>query len=129
MRDDTIRISPDRFPDALKAILKEYTAEVERAVEKAIREYVDQDLIPELRRRSPRRAGDDPHYADGWASKKDGMTRIVYNSIKPWLTHLLEYGHVDHDTGMLVAKRPHMRAAYEATIDKLQARIIAGLKS
>ncbi len=126
-REESIKVSPENLGATIREMLADVQKEVERAVEKAIKAYVDEDLIPELQRRSPRRATGTEHYADGWTSRKEGLYRIVHNSMKPWLTHLLEFGHIDHDTGVLVAKYPHIRAAYEATINKLEARVLAAL--
>lgn len=73
-----------------------------------------------LREVSPRRTG---KYASGWKSKTvdeglDTLTATVYNTTKPSLSHLLEFGHglvyMGHPTGKRVPPYPHMDKGYDA---------------
>lgn len=123
-----IYTSIDGFNSAIKEIMTEFQRDVERAVKRGIKKYVDTDLIPEIQRRAPQRNGAGKRYADGWTSSAEGLVRIVYNSLKPQLTHLLENGHIDFNTGERVGKRSHIRAAYESTYHLLEQRILAELK-
>ena len=55
------------------------------------------ELRKELRANSPKKTG---HYKGGWqqkvqmSSRVGGGTLTIYNGSRPWLTHLLEHGHV-----------------------------------
>ena len=71
--------------------------------------------VKELKETSPVRTG---QYASGWTSKmeegEDGTASvIVYNSKKPWLTHLLENGHLIKKTGGRTKAFPHIYPAQE----------------
>lgn len=81
--------------DELGRILDEYMDDVEETASKVINQ-VAKEATQKLRDASPY----DPknhgqHYRDGWKVKKGKkLDAVVYNATKPWLTHLLENGHV-----------------------------------
>ena len=71
--------------------------------------------VKELKETSPKLTGE---YASGWTSKMEegeGGTAgvIVYNAKKPWLTHLLENGHLIKKTGGRTKAIPHIYPAQE----------------
>ena len=67
-----------------------------------------------LRQLSPKATGE---YSKGWriktAQRNHETVRVIYNSKKPWLTYILEYG-----TGHQRAK-PHIRQAIVETMDEI----------
>lgn len=71
-------------------ILDEYEKLADDVIEKAAMKTA-RDAVSKLKNASPRKTGD---YASGWASRKMGKGRVVYNRKAPGLTHLLEKGHV-----------------------------------
>lgn len=71
-------------------ILDEYERVPEEAIEKASQKSA-RNAVQKLKNTSPRKTGE---YGSGWASKKSGLGRVVYNKKAPALTHLLENGHV-----------------------------------
>ena len=90
-------IKPDELEETFSLILDDFKKEVDKKNEKAVRK-VGKDTADELKQTSPKRSGSYQHYADGWKSRveKDGLGSTisrVYNSTKPSLTHLLEFGH------------------------------------
>lgn len=82
--------------DELGRILDEYMDDVEETANKVINQ-VAREAAQKLKDTSPR---DDTgkyagKYAEGWTLKRGKkLNAVVYNATKPWLTHLLENGHV-----------------------------------
>ncbi len=90
-------IKPEQLEETFSMILDDFKKEVDKDSEKAVRK-VGKETAEELKTTSPKRGGDGRHYADGWKSRveKDGYggtVSRVYNTTKPSLTHLLEFGH------------------------------------
>lgn len=80
----------------LRDVVEEYGEEVREDVTKALTEIAP-DIVAQVKNKSPV-GNDTEHYADGWTvqqtTDKLGTTKVtVYNSTKPTLTHLLEFGH------------------------------------
>ena len=81
--------------DELGRILDEYMDDVEETATKVINQ-VAREAAQKLKDESPY----DPknngkHYRDGWTVRRGKkLDAVVYNATKPWLTHLLENGHV-----------------------------------
>jgi len=86
-------------------------ASVRSSMTKVIKKAAKQG-ISELKQTSPKLTGD---YAGGWTSRledgDDGVGVIIYNSKKPWLTHLLEHGHLIKKTGGRTRAFPHIAPA------------------
>lgn len=94
---DSLTITPDQLESAFSEILDNFKKEVDKDSSKAVRK-VGKATAEELKRSSPRSGRADVHYADGWKSTLEqdgygGAIAHVYNSTKPSLTHLLEFGH------------------------------------
>lgn len=94
--------------------------EVRKHVQKAGKAASD-----ELKEVSPKLTGE---YAAGWRYKTedeglDTFSATVYNSAKPWLVHLLEYGHglvyFGNPTGKFVPPKPHLDKGYQAGAKEL----------
>lgn len=83
----------------IEKCLKEYTGEVETALEETKKELAS-TAVKELKTKSPRDTGE---YAKSWTKKKRGKKIIVHNKIYQ-LTHLLEKGHAKVNGGRVEAK-------------------------
>jgi len=121
-------VSIDNLAAEITLAVKEYTEDVSAAIEREVDESSNR-LVKEIRARSPRRTGE---YAKGWARKKmggDGEIRyVVYNRKKPWLAHLLEFGHAKRGGGR-VAERPHIRPPADKEIEAFQNRVRAIIRN
>ena len=78
----------------LDTILREFMEEMGEDTESVFK-TVGKDTVTLLKRTSPKKKG---KYSSGWASKVTGhglkAELVIYNRLKPGLTHLLENGHV-----------------------------------
>lgn len=68
------------------------------------------EVVKRTKEKSPVKTG---VYKKGWASRKaparvGAYGKVVYNSKKPGLTHLLENGHYDRKHGIKVNPIPHI---------------------
>jgi len=121
-------INIDNLAAEITLAVKEYTEDVSAAIEREA-DQSSQRLVKEIRARSPRRTGE---YAKGWARKKmggDGEIRyVVYNRAKPWITHLLEFGHAKRGGGR-VEGRPHIRPTADREIEAFQNRVRAIIRN
>ena len=81
--------------EELGRILDEYMDDVEETASKVINQ-VAREAAQKLKDASPYdKKNNGKHYRDGWKVKKGKkLDAVVYNATKPWLTHLLENGHV-----------------------------------
>ncbi|PEC62951.1 HK97 gp10 family phage protein [Bacillus toyonensis] len=98
--------------------LQRYANLVEEDIEDA-KEEVATNLVNELKQKSPKKTG---KYGKGWRKKNDGSAIIVYNALKPQLTHLLEKGHAKANGGRVAAK-VHIAPAEEKAINELIERV------
>ncbi|MGQ8826968.1 HK97 gp10 family phage protein [Bacillus sp. NA_146.1] len=98
--------------------LKRYSNVVEEDLEKA-EEVVANNLVNGLKERSPKKTG---KYRKGWRKKKEGKSTIVYNALKPQLTHLLEKGHAKASGGRVPAK-VHIAPEEEKAINDYLERV------
>ncbi len=100
-------------------ILKDYTIEVERTLEKEAARIAT-ETAKELRSTSPKKTGE---YAKGWTKKKTPEGQVVYNKNKPSLTHLLENGHAKVGGGR-VAGKPHIEPAEKRAMQDFENSVI-----
>ena len=118
----------DDFAAEITRAVREYTEDVSAAIEQEA-DQTSQRLVKEIRAKSPRRTGE---YAKGWARKKQGrdgeIRYVVYNRKKPWLAHLLEFGHAKRGGGR-VAERPHIRPTADKEIEAFQNRVRAIIRN
>ena len=95
--------------------LTDYTEEVAQEIEAAADRRA-KEAVKTPKQTPPRSKESHPHYADGWAIKKQksgGKLEItIYNRRKPHLTHLLEYGHLKKG-GTRVKGIPHIEPVQE----------------
>lgn len=94
-----IQIKPSDFKDELDRILREYGDDCTDKMDEVLPE-VAKEAASKLRSKSKalfKKGNSKKHYASGWRRKvtKNGnhIEVEVYNSSKPYLTHLLENGH------------------------------------
>ncbi|MGH1014827.1 HK97 gp10 family phage protein [Bacillus mycoides] len=100
------------FAGEIARELQRYANLVEEDME-AAKEQVANDLVEELKQKSPKDTG---KYAKGWRKKKDGDAIVVHNALKPQVTHLLENGHAKAGGGRAPAQ-VHIRPAEEKAIN------------
>ncbi|MEX0375689.1 HK97 gp10 family phage protein [Bacillus sp. S4] len=100
------------FASEIARELQRYANLVEEDME-AAKEKVADDLVEELKQKSPKDTG---KYAKGWRKKKDGDAIVVHNALKPQVTHLLENGHAKAGGGRVQAQ-VHIRPAEEKAIN------------
>ena len=126
-------------------MIKVEVDDVDRVISKAIRQGLSQirqdedkqlnllseELASNLRLASPKSSGRSRHYANGWRKRIDKIAGydvyVVYNKIKPRLTHILERGTMSRKTlkgynrgsGPAI---PHIRKETEKIFEKLKRR-------
>lgn len=120
----------------LKDMLEEYGQEVREEVSEVL-DDMGPDIAKKVASKSPV-GGDTEHYKDGWTYevKTDvyGQAKAtIYNSTKPTLTHLLEFGHRGYplkNGGRTpdVKGIPHIKPAQEWAEDEAVKRIERKLK-
>ncbi|WP_242144935.1 MULTISPECIES: HK97 gp10 family phage protein [unclassified Bacillus cereus group] len=106
------------FASELARELQRYANTVEEDLIESQEDLAD-EAINKLRQDSPKDTG---KYSKGWRKKKDGKSIILYNALKPQLTHVLEKGHAKANGGRVPAK-VHIRPVEEYVINELPKRI------
>lgn len=115
-------IRPDELAIAITAELSAYEQEVTDQIKEDVKQ-VAAECVKEIKAKAPRKTG---KYRRGWKSKVafESPTDIrveVYNSTKPQLTHLLEFGHAKVNGGR-VEGFPHIYPAEQAARKKLESK-------
>lgn len=104
---------------AVMEILEEYGDAATEAIRSAA-PPVAREARKSLRGSSPV-GGGSRHYAQGWAVQsqdtRHGISVVVYNRVKPGLTHLLEFGHALRSGGRTRAF-PHIAPVNDAAQTK-----------
>lgn len=116
-----------QMASAIAELLEEYstlaTDEMKKSVKKAAK-----TVKSEISANAPVRTG---QYAGSWSTKntKESSTalEVTVYSRKPGLPHLLEHGHAKRGGGR-VAGRPHIAAAEQTGIEKLESEIERALQ-
>ena len=127
MASNKVRI--DSMAAAIMEGLQEYadlaTDDVKKAVKKA-----GTEVRKQISETAPQKSG---KYAKSWTVKTTKETSnaleeiTVYSPTRYMLAHLLEHGHAKRGGGR-VSARPHIAAAEEAGIKKLEEEIERSLK-
>ena len=117
------RVSIDDLADAIMHELQVYSDEVAEEIKDGVRQ-VAKDCAKEIKDKSPINSGD---YKKGWKTKvafenREVIRVTVYNSKKPQITHLLEYGHASRNGGR-VEGHAHIRPA-ELQAEKALMKVI-----
>jgi hypothetical protein len=105
-------ISIDQLAREITNAVREYTEDVEKAVEKKV-DAVANQVLKETKSLAPKRTGE---YANTFVKTKEGgygeHRRIIWNKKHYRRVHLLEFGHAKVNGGRVPAY-PHLRPAYE----------------
>ena len=123
-----VHTTPDRFAADLSGILKEFEADVDKALPGAVRESckVGRKVARQL---APSRHKDG--YRSGFTYKqrkeKGRVIGAVGNRLKPGLVHLLEKGHAT-PAGGRVAGIPHMAPAADRAFETFEREIDQAIK-
>ena len=125
-----INIQPEQLESTIHGMLAQIPQKVENIVEEAS-DKVAKDAVKELKATSPKGKGKKRgQYAKGWAVKKVGKQRVVYNKTDYMLTHLLENGHdvISHGKKVgHVGGRPHIKPVEEKVIEEMTEEVEKGL--
>ncbi len=121
-------IKVDQLADEVMKGLTEYADLATEDLKKAVQDAGD-TVKNQIRDTAPRKTG---AYAKSWAVKKtnetaDSLTMVIHSKNRYQLAHLLEYGHAKRNGGR-VAARPHIAAAEETGIKKLEDDIKRALE-
>lgn len=122
-------ISIDQLAHEIEVCLNDAKKQIDQETKKAV-DAGARKAVSQLKATSPKRYGG---YAGGWTSSAEGSvgstgySRTVYNSSKPSLTHLLEFGHAKvlwgHRTGERVSPKPHIEQAFNAGAAEMERRL------
>lgn len=123
----TKTVHPDGLGVEIAALLTEYSDEIADAIKEDCKQVAN-ETADELRQTSPKRTG---VYASGWKVKpvfenRETIRLAVYNSKKPQIAQLLEFGHITKNgTGRKyddTPKHPHIIAAEQHAREKLEQK-------
>ena len=120
--------SIDNLADEIMKGLTEYADLVDTEMKKSVRKTAT-SVRKEISSNAPKKTGS---YAKSWTAKKTkenshSLEMTVHSKNKYQLAHLLEKGHAKRGGGR-VSARPHIAAAEEAGIRKLEEEIERSLK-
>lgn len=123
------RVRPSELSAIISAELENYSEEVAESIKDDVKE-VSKWLLKELKKKSPKKTGT---YRKGWRTKvafegKNGVRIIVYNAVRPGLTHLLEFGHVKSKGVGRVEGKPHIYPAREKAAQQLENKTKVSVK-
>lgn len=112
----------DQLAREITSAIREYTEDVEKAVEKKVDSVANQ-VLKETKALAPKRTGE---YAQTFVKTKEGgygeHRRIIWNKKHYRRVHLLEFGHAKVNGGRVQAY-PHLRPAYEKYAENLPDEI------
>lgn len=107
---------------AITQAVQEYTEAVTAAIEKEV-EATSKQVLAEIKSSAPERTGKyRKAFARAKVSERGSVKYVIYNRLKPHLTHLLEKGHAKRGGGR-VAARPHLAPAYDKHVPAMEERI------
>ena len=122
------KVSIDEFENAFLLILEDYERELNDEFKKDLRATA-KTVVEEVKKTpsGAERYHDWNSYLDGWKMKTEQThygeyKHVIYNKDKPFLTHLLEKGHVNRD-GSFARAFPHVEPAAEKGAEELKKRI------
>lgn len=114
------KVRPEDLAVEIMAELSQYSQEVTDAIKEEVKQAAE-ECVREIKAKSPVKTG---KYKRGWRYKvvfenNEDIRIRVYNSAKPSLTHLLEFGHASRNGGR-VEGIPHIRPAEQNAAKKLE---------
>ena len=128
-------ITADELEEFVSKVLDEYGDKAYMAIESATA-GVSVAAKNKVRAEAPERTG---KYKSGWDTKlyKDRLSveAVVYNGVRPGLTHLLEHGHEIKIYGHALAKggrtnpQVHIQPAEQWAIEEFMKRVTRALES
>lgn len=122
-RTGEMQIKPEGLADAIQQLFDEFGAEVDFALEQAIKETAEEDSH-ELESAGSFNGG--AEYKAGWDYQQQGsgekLKYVVYNKDVPGLAHLLEFGHAKQNGGR-TREFPHIAPVNERTGDKVVKKL------
>lgn len=109
------KVKAEGLSKAITDTLEAYSQEVTDQIKEDVRQTA-KECVKEIKAKAP---VDDGDYKKGWKTKvmyesRDDIRIDVYNSKKPSLTHLLEFGHVKASGGRVEGKEHIYPAAQQA---------------
>lgn len=116
------KVRPEELAIAIIAELENYQQEVTDAIKADVIETAE-ECVKEIKMKAPVRTG---KYKRGWKYKieyeSDTDIRVrVYNSSKPQITHLLEFGHASRNGGRVPGIQ-HIAPAEKNAVKKLEKK-------
>ena len=122
------KVRPSKWTVAIVAALQEYDQEVTDQIKEDVRAVAKQ-CVKDIKAKAPVKTGE---YRRGWKSRvayeSTNDIRIeVYNSTRPSLAHLLEFGHALHQGGR-TSPHPHIYPAEQAAAKSLESKAKVAVK-
>lgn len=120
------RVKTDKLAEAIIKELQDYRQDVTRLIKEDVIE-VSENAVKKIKMRAPKRTG---KYRRSWKYKivyesASDIRVVIYNSTKPQITHLLEYGH----TGPIVARAfVHIKPGEEYAEKELPKKVKVSVK-
>lgn len=123
------KVKPENLSATISAELNRYSKEKSEEIADAV-DTVAKEATSTLRRTSPRKTGS---YQKGWRSKavqdKAGRyVKVVHNKTDYQLTHLLEKGHNNKQTGRFTNAIVHISPVEEKAVKDITKKIEEILK-
>lgn len=123
------KVRPNELSAIISAELENYSEEIAESIKDDVKE-VSKWFLKELKKKSPKKT---ETYSKGWRAKvafegKNGVRIIVYNAIRPGLTHLLEFGHTKSKGVGRVEGKPHIYPAREKAAQQLENKAKVSVK-
>lgn len=117
------KVDVDGLADAIIQELLAYSEEVTEQLKEEVK-TVAKECAKDIKNNAPEDTGD---YKKGWKAKlayenSNDIRMVVYNSKKPQIAHLLEYGHAKVGGGRVEGKA-HIRPAEERAEKKLMGKV------
>ncbi len=125
-------IRPEELAVAIAAELSQYSQEVAEQLKQDVRD-VAQECVKNIKAASPKKTG---KYKRGWKMKvvfenAEDIRIKIYNSVKPQLAHLLEFGHTKIKRGRKVGYVDgisHIYPAEQKAAKELEKKAKVGIK-
>lgn len=121
------KVKTDQLAAAIMKELQDYSQDVTKLIKKDVIE-VSENTVKRIKMKAPKRTG---KYRRGWKYKimyesESDIRVVIYNSAKPQLAHLLEWGHA----GPVIARAfVHIKPGEEYAESELQKKVKVSIKT